>query len=145
MPCAGFLVPNTAVDYSYGSANKVAVMQSQWQKCFQCGQPYGFCTAVAGGSPYDQFAAYRNITIASSLSEFPRPDVLLCSIFRYFQRPSLPYPSTFNQLNIGTRHASPAFCLYLQRILTGLELGVTIEQTCPPLGRLLCKLCRSPQ
>lgn len=63
-------MPNYDVDYSYGGANMVAEIQQQWQSCFKCGQPYGFCTAIAGGSPYDQFAAYRNVTITASLSAF---------------------------------------------------------------------------
>ena len=65
---AGFLVPNPNVDYTYGSAKSVAELPSKWLGCFKCGQPYGTCTAIAGGSPYDQFAAFRNITIATSLS-----------------------------------------------------------------------------
>lgn len=65
---AGFLVPDSAVDYDQGTANHIAIQQGQWKSCFQCGQAYGQCTVVAGSSPYDQFSPFRNTTIASYLS-----------------------------------------------------------------------------
>lgn len=37
---------------------------SSWQSCYQCGSAYGTCTAVQGGSPYDQFSTFRSSHLA---------------------------------------------------------------------------------
>lgn len=66
---AGFLAPDSAVDYDEGTANNIAVLAEQWASCFACGQQYGKCTVVNGSSPYDQFSPFRNTSIASYLSE----------------------------------------------------------------------------
>ena len=50
------------------AANQIGMNQSSWANCYQCNQAYGTCTAVAGGSPYDQFSAFRNVSLASVIS-----------------------------------------------------------------------------
>ena len=41
---------------------------SSWQNCFQCGSALGTCTAVQGGSPYDQFSTFRSSSLAAIVS-----------------------------------------------------------------------------
>lgn len=60
----GFMVNKTFIG---SSANQIGMTQSSWQACFQCGQPLGSCTAVQGGSPYDQFSSFRSSSLASVL------------------------------------------------------------------------------
>ena len=50
------------------SANQIGMTQSSWRACFQCDQPLGSCTAVQGGSPYDQFSSFRSSSLASVLA-----------------------------------------------------------------------------
>lgn len=54
--------------YIGSSANQIGMTESSWQACFQCGQPLGSCTAVQGGSPYDQFSSFRSSSLASLLA-----------------------------------------------------------------------------
>ena len=63
--CSGFMV-NTS--YIGSSANQIGMTLSSWQACYQCGQPLGSCTAVQGGSPYDQFSSFRSNSLASVLA-----------------------------------------------------------------------------
>ena len=65
LSCTGFMVNNS---YIGSSANQIGMTHSSWQACFQCGQPLGSCTAVQGGSPYDQFSSFRSSSLASILA-----------------------------------------------------------------------------
>ncbi|KAK9807168.1 hypothetical protein WJX73_003288 [Symbiochloris irregularis] len=62
----GFMVNNT----NFGSgARQLGITQSNWQTCVNnysptCSEPFGACTTPPGGSPYDQFAAWRSVTPA---------------------------------------------------------------------------------
>ncbi len=56
---------------SIGSAmNKIGMTSSSFNSCYtsHCNSAYGYCTQVAGGSPYDQFDVYEGGSIAASLS-----------------------------------------------------------------------------
>ena len=64
---AGLLVPSVDVTYPFGDANGIGVDLSGWQQCASCSQPLDSCTALPGGSPYDQFAAFRGTGIAQYL------------------------------------------------------------------------------
>lgn len=46
------------------AANQIGMNQSSWASCYQCNNIYGTCTAVQGGSPYDQFSSFRNVSLA---------------------------------------------------------------------------------
>lgn len=50
------------------NANQVGINLSSWQSCYHCGQPLGVCTAVQGGSLYDQFSSFRSSSLASVLA-----------------------------------------------------------------------------
>ena len=62
---SGFMVNNSFIG---SSVNEIGMTQSSWQACFQCGQALGSCTAVQGGSPYDQFSSFRSSSLANILS-----------------------------------------------------------------------------
>jgi hypothetical protein len=84
---AGFLAPNSAIDYNTGTANHIAELPEQWASCFACGQQHGRCTVVNGSSPYDQFSPFRTMTVATYLSEVPSA---YFAIITTVQRRSLP-------------------------------------------------------
>ena len=46
------------------NANQIGVNLSSWENCYQCGSTPGTCTAVQGGSPYDQFSTFRSSSLA---------------------------------------------------------------------------------
>ena len=54
--------------YIGSSANEIGMNMSSWQHCYQCGNAYGTCTAVNGGSPYDQFSTFRSSSLAAVIS-----------------------------------------------------------------------------
>lgn len=49
-------------------ANQIGMELSSWQACYHCGQAQGTCTAVQGGTPYDQFSSFRSNSLASVLA-----------------------------------------------------------------------------
>ena len=61
---AGFLVPAAFIS---DQANSIGISSASWQACFQCGHE-GECLRVDGGSPSDQFSAFRGTTLASLMS-----------------------------------------------------------------------------
>lgn len=54
--------------YIGSSANQLGMNLSSWESCYQCGTTPGTCTAVQGGSPYDQFSTFRSSSLAAVLS-----------------------------------------------------------------------------
>ena len=54
--------------YIGSGANQIGMNLSSWQACYQCGQALGACTAVQGGSPYDQLSTFRSSSLASVLA-----------------------------------------------------------------------------
>lgn len=50
------------------AANKIGMNQSSWANCYQCNSAYGTCTAVQGGSPYDQFSTFRKVSLADVIA-----------------------------------------------------------------------------
>lgn len=62
---AGFVVNTSFIGTN---ANQIGMNLSNWQKCYQCGTALGTCTAVQGGSPYDQFSTFRSSSLAAVLA-----------------------------------------------------------------------------
>lgn len=54
--------------YIGSSANQIGMNLSSWESCYQCGTTPGTCTAVQGGSPYDQFSTFRSSSLAAVLA-----------------------------------------------------------------------------
>lgn len=63
---AGLLVPSNVIG---SSANKFGISSSSFNSCYasNCANGFGYCTQIAGASAYDQLAAFRNASLASSL------------------------------------------------------------------------------
>lgn len=61
----GFMVGLSSIGTS---ANQIGMNQSSWASCYSCNNAYGACTAVQGGSPYDQFSTFRNVSLAKVLA-----------------------------------------------------------------------------
>ena len=61
----GFVVADS---YIGGGANQIGMNLSSWQGCYRCGAVPGTCTAVRGGSPYDQFSSFRSSSLAGLLA-----------------------------------------------------------------------------
>lgn len=49
-------------------ANRLGITPASWSSCAggypACQEPFGACTAISGGGPYDQFSAFRADTMA---------------------------------------------------------------------------------
>ncbi len=54
--------------YIGNNANQIGVNLSSWESCYKCGSTPGTCTAVQGGSPYDQFSTFRSSSLAGVLA-----------------------------------------------------------------------------
>ena len=63
---AGFLVANK---FFGSSANQLGIINANFEVCRNgfptCNEPYGNCTAVNGGSVYDQFSTFRSDALAN--------------------------------------------------------------------------------
>jgi len=62
---AGFVV---SASYIGSNANQIGMNLSSWENCYHCGSTPGTCTAVQGGSPYDQFSTFRSSSLAGVLA-----------------------------------------------------------------------------
>ena len=62
---SGFMVNTSFIG---SGANQIGMQLRNWQACYRCGQAHGACTAVQGGSPYDQFSSFRSNSLASLLA-----------------------------------------------------------------------------